>query len=223
MLFFSVFLVVFSFPRLIAGIKIIYPNAVHETLLYSEVPANELMLRAVAKDEEALDWVDNSDTWLQIGHFLQTLIYSGQYEEDEYLAMNAVADRANQLCLSLSVVEPYVWYRLAVNRFIFDEKDLDVAQLLKFSIYTGRIEPNLLLLRLSFSSRYIDSFDEELISLVKDQIRLAWLLKKQALVNTVFYAPEDLKPFVYDALTPEDLQIFNQLLEKTIQKNNRSK
>ncbi|TXL22589.1 hypothetical protein BMR03_07235, partial [Methylococcaceae bacterium HT2] len=65
--------------------------------------------------------------------------------------------------------------------------------------------------------------DEELISLVKDQIRLAWLLKKQALVNTVFYAPEDLKPFVYDALTPEDLQIFNQLLEKTIQKNNRSK
>lgn len=132
-LFFSVFLVVFSFPRLIAGIKIIYPNAVHETLLYSEVPANELMLRAVAKDEEALDWVDNSDTWLQIGHFLQTLIYSGQYEEDEYLAMNAVADRANQLCLSLSVVEPYVWYRLAVNRFIFDEKDLDVAQLLKFS------------------------------------------------------------------------------------------
>lgn len=177
----------------------------------------------VAKDEEALGWVDNSDTWLQIGHFLQTLIYSGQYEEDEYLAMNAVADRANQLCLSLSVVEPYVWYRLAVNRFIFDEKDLDVAQLLKFSIYTGRIEPNLLLLRLSFSSRYIDSFDEELISLVKDQIRLAWLLKKQALVNTVFYAPEDLKPFVYDALTPEDLQIFNQLLEKTIQKNNRSK
>ena len=218
--FLSLSLAVLSLPRLVSAITVIYPNAVHESLLYSETPANELMLKAKVKTEDALSWNDNSNYWLQIGNFLQTLIWSDEYSKDEYLAMNVVADKANQACLKLSVVEPYVWYRLAINRFIVNENDVEIINLLKFSIYTGRMEPNLLILRLYFLSKYIDYFDKEMVGLVEDQIRLAWLLKTHQLLDTVISIPT-LRPLVYDALDSDELLIFNKRFEKTIQKNNR--
>ena len=159
---------------------------------------------------------------LQYFYFLQTLIYSDQYEEDEYLAMNIIADKANQKSLGLSVVEPYVWYRLAINRFIIDAKDPEIVNLLKLSFYTGRVEPNLFLLRLGFLSRYIDSIDNELMRLLEDQVRLAWALKKHQLVTAVISTPV-LKPLVYNALSPDDILDFNLRLDKAIKKNNKSK
>lgn len=217
--FFSIVLGVLSLPRLIAGIKTLYPNAVYEHILQDEKPANELIVKANIKLKEAIEWNQNSHYWLQLAHFFQALIYSDEFKKNEYLALNSAADKANQNCLLISAVEPYVWYRLAVNRFIVDEKDMTIENLLKFSVYTGRIEPNLLISRLSFLARYIDSFDDELISLVKDQIRLAWLSQRQQLINIIIDFPA-LQPFFYDALAPEEHLILNQHIAKIIQKNN---
>jgi len=215
----AIVLLSLSFPRLIAGMKMIYPNVVYKQLLHSKFPDNQLLMNSRAKVEDALEWNENPTYWLKIGHLLYELIYSDQYEVDEYLALNKLSDKANRSCLSLSIVEPFVWYRLADGLYIVDDQDVNILKFLQLSIYTGRIEPNLFLLRLTFLSRYIDVFDDELNGLIKDQIRLAWNMKKHHFVNTVIDTPA-LKPLVYDALSPEDYIDFDQRFDKISEKNN---
>lgn len=218
----SILLISFSLPRLLAGIKMTYPDTVYHQLRVSKTIPNEILVKAIIEAEDALSWENSSFTWSLIAYYSHKLIDSHQYSVEENLELASVAKSAYINSLSLSAVEPYVWYRLAIIHLILDKQDSEVVNFLKLSMYSGRVEPNLAVLRLYFLTRYLDSSGDELMSLVKDQVRLVWLFNQQELVNLILTTPA-LKPVVYDALNSDDILKFNQRLDKTIQKNNRSK
>lgn len=218
----SLLLVAFSLPRLMAGLKMTYPNTVYQQLSTDKLVANEIIVQARVDAEEALAWNQSGFTWAVIAYYLHELIYSDEYSVEDYLELASIAELANKNSLLLSVVEPYVWYRLGLIHFIYDKQDTANVNFLKLSMYTARVEPDLLILRLTFLAHYLNSLDDELKGLMLDQIRLAWQFKKHDLLNLVITTP-DLKPFVYNALNADDLLKFNQDFEKTIQKNNRQK
>jgi len=66
------------------------------------------------------------------------------------------------------------WQRIARTRALLERPAADVIEPLKMSIYSGRVEPVLLLGRLELGYRYLDSLDAEGRGLLLDQTLLAW-------------------------------------------------
>ena len=91
---------------------------------------------------------------------------------------------------------------------------------LRLSFYAGRVEPDLLIPRLSFSYIYYNEFDDEMQQLWKKQLPVAWAFQAEQLVRFVALHPEA-KHLVEDALiyTPDNWKQFSHDLEILLKKN----
>ena len=128
--------------------------------------------------------------------------------------------QTNTQGLVLSPIDPYAWYRLAATAKSMGLADKTIINSLRLSCYAGRVEPELLLKRVTFLHRYFRFLDNEMLEILYDQIRLSSLLRQRDLVKLV-QQRSSLLPIVHESLQ-YDLELLNnfqQLFEKTTLKN----
>lgn len=214
----SVFLVVLAVPRVVANLMMVFPDTVFDHVQTAENPRHDTILKAIDRIEQALQWNQDNRYWFQIGSLFYELIGSDEYDDLENQEIARQAIEAYAMCLSQSPVEPDAWYLFAVSRFIINKYDKSLLDLVKNSIYTGRIVPDLMRDRLTFLSLYSEDLDDELKALAKDQVRLAWSIDPKGLVESVMEFP-DLEPLVDNALDPEELELFREELEEAVSKS----
>ena len=91
------------------------------------------------------------------------------------------ADRS----LALAPVQPRLWLRKAhaLNWLSFNPQQALTA--LKMSIYTGRVEPMLLLSRLYLGYSRMPAMDKESKNLLRDQTLLAWQMRRSEMVRAL--------------------------------------
>lgn len=221
-----VLLLALAIPRFIASLYALYPAAVFEQFKQSkQMLPGDVYEKSSAHLKKARAWFETGEYW-QIQAFLQLLHLRSVHlltpEKRQWLIRQARA--AVMQGLSLSPVDPYAWFRLAVVEQMLGAKPQAQIEALRLSLYAGRVEPDLLMPRLSFAYRYYNHSDDEMRRLLQGQVRLAWLLHPKELVAFAAGQPEALF-WVKDALfySPDDWERFSRNLESYIQKNNTSK
>lgn len=209
-----------AIPRFIAHCYALYPEAVDQRLKQSK---QTLSIDAYEKSsvnlEKARAWFESGDKW-QMQAFLHLLhLKSTQPPQEKRLRLIQQARHAIVQGLRLSPVDPYAWFRLAVVDKMLGVKPQILLDALRLSIYAGRVEPDLLMPRVSFSYRYYDEWDDEMRSLLKGQIRLLWLFRPKELVAFAAAHPGSL-PRVREALffSTDEWNRFSRNLESYTRK-----
>jgi hypothetical protein len=81
--------------------------------------------------------------------------------------------------LARSPGQPGLWLRCAELSSRLFVPSVEIAEAFKMSVYTGRVEPTLLIPRLVLGYRYLNQFDREAQMLVADQTALAWSMQER--------------------------------------------
>ena len=154
-------------PRLMAGLA----EARGDPRILA-APAPPAELHRLAESRRA------SLAWMRSGEALKTLGAA----EAEFAGSGEEAKRADAMSdlekgLALAPADPAGWLRLAELR---GTSDPGMIKALRLSIYTGAREPGLLLRRLDLGLAAWPSLDEELRTLMRDQIRHAASLDRGA-------------------------------------------
>lgn len=87
--------------------------------------------------------------------------------------------------LALAPARPMTWLRTARTRALLGQATDKVISSWKMSIYTGRVEPTLLIGRLELGFTYRAFLDDEALILLREQTLLAWKLQARALANAI--------------------------------------
>lgn len=75
-------------------------------------------------------------------------------------------------------VSPRTWLRIARVRAFLAYPEEQVIPAFKMSIFTGRVEPTLMLARLELGFSYFPALDKEAIFLLRDQAVLTWAIHR---------------------------------------------
>lgn len=216
-------LLVLAVPRFVASLYMLYPEAVFEQFRQSKqaIPGN---VYDKSRDhlENARVWFETGQYW-QIDAFLQLLRLRSTLglTPAERQQLMRQAHSAITQGLRLSPVDPYAWFRLAAVEQMLGTEPRSLRDTLRLSIYAGRVEPDLLMPRLSFAYRFYDDSDDEMRRLLRGQVRLVWLFHPKELVIFAADHPNTLS-WVNEALStsPDDWLSFSSQLERYMQKNN---
>lgn len=128
-------------------------------------------------------------TYRSIGHHpqprywngLAVLSYLQALDDSASLALRREAFertvQAARQSLLLAPVQPRSWLYLALAQSSLTFRGAAAIEPLKMSIYTGRVEPALLLSRLQLGYARFAQLDQEARGLLRDQTLLSWRLK----------------------------------------------
>lgn len=212
-------LLILAVPRFIASLYALYPEAAFKQV-EKELPP-EVYEKSIADLTEALAWYKNPEYWQAQAFFYLALFNASplqSYEERRELLRKAQA--ATIQGLTLSPIDPYAWFRLAVVGNMLKLPTEQIINALRLSFYAGRVEPDLLMPRLSFGYDYYNEFNEDMRTLWQKQIPVAWAFQAVPLVEFVALHLE-VKPLVEEAFaySPDDWKKFSHDLEIHLQKN----
>lgn len=79
--------------------------------------------------------------------------------------------------------QPRTWLRIAQARSWLRYPPEQVIEALKMAIYTGRVEPSMLMTRLTLGLAYLPRMDAEGAAMMRDQVLLAWKMQPRELVR----------------------------------------
>lgn len=212
-------LLILAVPRFIASLYGLYPEAA-----FSQTQENlpqEVHEKSIADLKQALAWYEDPDYWqLQAFFYLSFLSATPTQPLAKKQALLEQAQASIIQGLKLSPVDPYAWFRLATVDKILKAPTQQIVNALRLSFYAGRVEPELLMPRLSFSYDYYIEFDEEMRGLWQKQLPVAWKFKPVALVEFVALHPEA-KRFVEEAFvySPDEWKKFSRNLEVYLKKH----
>lgn len=212
-------LLMLAVPRFIASLYALYPEAALKQT--SEKLPLEVYEKSIADLNLALAWYENPEYWQSQAFFCLSLLNafpSQPLAKKQELLKQAQASTIQGL--KLSPVDPYAWFRLAAVDKMLNLPSGQIVNALRLSFYAGRVEPELLISRLSFSYDYYNEFNEEMQRLWQKQIPVAWTFQADRLVQFVALHPEA-KHLVEEALvySPDDWKKFSHDLEIHLQKN----
>jgi hypothetical protein len=97
------------------------------------------------------------------------------------LAHEASIEAATE-SLKRAPAQPRAWLRIARSRSWLFFPPEQVISAFKMAIYTGRVEPTHLLVRLGLGYHYLPLLDEEGRELLRDQTLLAWRLRQREMI-----------------------------------------
>ena len=97
--------------------------------------------------------------------------------EDSILAAEEVVRRAP--------VKPRMWLRIATAKELLVYPAEEIIPALKMSVFTGRVEPTLMLTRLELGLRLLPAMDEEAVRLLRDQAVLTWTIQKKPMLMRI--------------------------------------
>jgi hypothetical protein len=133
--------------------------------------------KAIKKHDLARYWQGLG--WL---YYLQATSTPAGADAEQTRQSLQLAQAAFETFLKRSPANPAAWLRLAWIHTLLNDQAEWVVNSLTMSFYSGRAERYLILNRLDLALRYADYFDDEQLSLLRDQIQLAWrLLEKDML------------------------------------------
>ncbi|MDO9271268.1 MAG: hypothetical protein Q7T96_19350 [Methylobacter sp.] len=212
-------LLMLAVPRFIASLYALYPEAAFKQT-ETKLPV-EVYQKSIAHLTQALSWYQDPEYWQTLAFFYLALFNASPSQplakEQELLKQ---AQQSVIQGLKLSPVDPYAWFRLATVDKRLQTPTLQIINALRLSFYAGRVEPDLLMPRLSFSYYYYNEFNEEMQRLWQKQIPVTWTFQPEQLVKFVALHLET-KSLVEEALanSPDDWKKFSLDLESYIQKN----
>ncbi len=212
-------LLMLAVPRFIASLYALYPESVLKQPQKNFSP--EIYEKSISHLNQALTWYENPEYWqAQALLYLALLNASVSQPLEERQEVLKKAHTSIIQGLKLSPVDPYAWFRLAAVDKMLKLPSDKVVNALRLSFYAGRVEPELLMPRLSFSFDYYNEFNEEMQGLWQKQIPVVWTFHAAKLVEFVAFHPQS-KPLVKEAFTysPDDWKNFSLELESFIQKN----
>jgi hypothetical protein len=105
-------------------------------------------------------------------------------EDERREALQASLESAVEV-ISRAPMKPAAWLRIAAARASLRHPAEQVSAALKMSIYTGRVEPSLLPLRLQLGFSYLARDDAEAMSLLRDQVLLAWDTQPRTFIGSI--------------------------------------
>lgn len=212
-------LLMLAVPRFIASLYALYPEAAFKQT-QEKLPV-EVYKKSITNLTQALTWYKDSEYWQTQAFFYLTLLSaspSQPHAKEQELLKQAQTSIIQGL--KLSPVDPYAWFRLATVGKMLQAPSPQIINALRLSFYAGRVEPSLLMPRLSFSYYYYNEFNEEMQRLWQKQIPVARAFQADQLVKFVALHLET-KPLVEEALanSPDDWKKFSLDLESYIQQN----
>ena len=92
---------------------------------------------------------------------------------------------AAEASLQLAPAQPRTWLRIAQARSWLRYPPEQVIDALKMAIFSGRVEPSMLLTRLALGLAYLPRMDGEGQAMMRDQVLLAWQLQPRELARAL--------------------------------------
>ena len=209
-----------SLPRLIGSVYALYP----ETLLKQNTPlTDEVYGKAIDNLNDALQWHNDPRYWQLMGICYLHLFNSPAQSTEEKLRLLDKAQDSMVNGLKGSPIDPFAWFRLASARSLAGASVDSVAAAYKLSLYSGRVEPELVMPRLILGYKYLYAFDSELRQMWLKQIPIAYQFQPAELVNFTVLNP-GVKPFVEAVFwfDTAKLKQFNHAFENTYQQTIRA-
>ena len=181
----SAFLIYLAYPRLHASLLYLpVDTAINRFYDTQEIPSGQLEgLQARAQD--AIDIHPHHRYWdgLSLLYFLQGSDTSGPLFERRQAHENTI--EAAEASLALAPGQPRTWLRIAQARSWLRYPPEQVIDALQMAIYTGRVEPSLLMTRLRLGLAYLPRMDAEATAMLRDQLLLAWRLQPRDVTRAV--------------------------------------
>ena len=206
-------------PRLLSSCYALYPEVAYkkdqETALTTDIYEKCIsdLARALSWHQSAYDWQEQAFFYLK----LFSLQPFQAHEKKRELLKNA--QTAINQGLALSPVDPFGWFHLATVNRLLQEPPAQVIGDLRLSLYSGRVEPELVMGRLAFSHRYYLDFNQDMQQQWQKQLLLAWNFKGPELIRFVIQRPESkqlaLQAFVY---SPDEADKFLHAIEIALKK-----
>lgn len=109
-------------------------------------------------------------------------------------------------------MDPRTWLLRALAQNWLSFRDAGVVDSFAMSVYTGRVEPALLLARLRLGYARLGQLDEEARGLLRDQTMLAWRLQPREVTLALKRGELDL-PRVASLFGPADADVLRELQE----------
>ena len=216
-------LLLLAVPRFIAGLYALYPEAAYNQTQEKLPP--EAYQKSINDLNLALSWYQNPEYWqLQGIMYLKFVMALPFPEPAKKQALLEQAQLSTMQGLKLSPVDPQSWFRLAVLDSLLNTPEQQIINALRLSFYAGRVEPELLISRLSFAYNYYNHFDKDLQLIWEKQVLVAWAIQTKQLVTFVALHPEAKqlveKAFIY---SPDDWKKLSNDLEIYLKKNSSPK
>ncbi len=213
-------LLIFSVPRFFSSLDLSHINSFIIEMQKGNSFATTAVNNVEKKINNSIFWHSGvKNQYLKSIFLYQQLKLEAQKNSDIHTLINKT-DHATKKALQLNPIDPFSWYQLAFIFYAQGQPDDVILNVLKYSIYTGPVEKDLLYGRILFMSDYIAVMDDELMNLFKFQLLLLWQLKHHDSVTLIVKKPE-LKSLFIDALSfsTEDQLQFNRHLKKAKKKN----
>ena len=129
------------------------------------------------------DGLSQFHLWRALDPYPRALERRPAYRMAESEAMNS---------LQLAHSQPAAWLRLATVRWVLRDEPETIIQPWKMSIFTGRTNASLLNRRVEIGLAFFGDLDNEGISMLRDQLLLAWRIRSGALVPVLARRDQEL-------------------------------
>jgi len=121
---------------------------------------------------------------------------------------------AAESSLDRAPAQPRTWLRIAQARSWLRYAPDQVIDALAMSIYTGRVEPSLLMTRLQMGFTYLPRMDSEASALLRDQFVLAWQMQPREITRQL-KAGSIKQVAIETLLSDHDPALLQHILEAT--------
>lgn len=225
-LFLSIAILYLALPRFIASLYAAYPQFIEDRVDAESIKiADEAYGDLERSLENANAWSVSAYHW-QLKSLVATDAYFSKLDaltpDQKKTSLKKIAgDIVNGL--TLTPLDSFGWYRLALIRSNDNHPSNDVIAPLKMSIVVQRVAPELLIRRITLLLDYKNDLDDAANEMLQGQIRLAWQFKRQALVKLMAeqmgYKDVFNRAFSND---PEQWQAVEKLIEASLKQSHQS-
>jgi hypothetical protein len=203
-----------SVPRLVAAVLLFPGDRPLQALQNERIPSIAELEAIASSRTAAMRWIDQGQLWTDRSLARLTLIQDAAKGKEPAAALRQSALRDLDIGLALAPVSPYAWARLAYVRFLQNGSSPGVASALRLSFLTGPFEREMIFERLRLALAVYSNFSSEERELVRRQIRFAWLLSRDDLVELAILSQRTLVFRLALVNQPQDLAIFDSMLKE---------
>lgn len=213
----GVLMLYFAVPRTVAAVLLMPGERPLHVLQNGRLPSTPEIEAIVNSRTAAAHWIEQGR--LLTDRSLARLTLAEQAVKGDAKPDPAKLEAAAQdlvAGLSLEPINPYAWARLAYVRFLQKglNADAGVAPALRLSFLTGPYEPEMTFPRLRLALAVWSNFSTEDRELGRRQIRFAWLISRDEVVDLAIQSQRILVFRLALVGQPQDLAIFDSMLKE---------
>jgi hypothetical protein len=203
-------------PRTVAAVLMMPGDRPLQLLQNGRQPTTAEIEPIVSSRTAAAGWIDQGRLWTD--RSLARLALAEQTAKDDIPDAALLQDAARDLDtgLALAPVNPHAWARLAYVRFLLKGPNAGAgaASALRLSFLTGPYEPDMTFPRLRLALAVWSNFSTEERDLARRQIRFAWVLSRDDVVDLAILSQRILVFRLALVNQPQDLAIFDSMLKE---------